>query len=431
MKSKILIGLISLFSFTTVLLLSSIFTLNQFAEAARPNFTPPPVGTIVVYKVAGLPPYNHGTQIRFAEVGSTGLINPPRILAQSQSLGLSLSQMSAVRRGGNIDIVYEIENVTPLNLNYPTVAFKHRSYDNFMRTFVEQDLPLPQGYILRDIWTTTDQNNNLHVIATGKTGVNQLSEIKLYAIDSSNALVSTSTIPLSNLADSISILKGAIDPSTGNIHIIANVYNVNNSFFCQRTIFVFDSITFNQVQTISFPVCGPTISNLQIGPQGDGAVILPDVGGNLIASYIDPITHQWSPQVSLPLPQLAGGGTLGTYLFPGSNSPTNAFTLATTEYSSTTPDIEFKLRLSHDTGRTFLNIPVSIFSNSSVPLPIYDEFLSARFKDRPSDVPFVLGKSTPELRIFHDPGFLGQITEYVVDQASGTQYFGDVSVVEF
>jgi len=349
----------------------------------------------------------------------------------SQSQGLTLSEMSAVRRGKNIDIVYEIENVTPLNFNYPTIALKHRHYNASMNNFVEQYLPLPQGYLLKDVSAVVGQNNNLYVVATGKTAASQPSEIKFYLIDSNNTLVSTSSIPLSNPTDFITILKGATDTSTGNIHVIANVFNTSSSYNCHREIFVFDPLAFNQVQTISFPLCVASISDLQIGPQGDGVAILPDIGGSLTASFLDSNTGQWSGQVPLSLPPLAGGATFGTYLFPGSNGPTNALTLATTEYSSTTPDLEFKLRLSHDTGRTFLNFPVSTFFTSSSITPLYEEFHLARFKDRPFDLPFVLGSGSNELRIFHDPAFLGQITEYVVDQVSGTQYFGDVSVVEF
>ena len=432
MKSKILNLQILTFFLVILVLLAIFFILSPFVEAAKSVFRQPPVGTIVVYKVAGLPPYNQGTQIRFAEVGARGLTTSPKVLAQSQFSGLTLSEISAVRRGKNIDIVYEIENVVSSSFNYPTIALKHRRYDESMSTFVEQNLPLPQGYLLRDLSAVVGPNNNLYVVTSGHTGINQPSEIKLYSINSSNNLIASSTIHTLTPPESIGIFKSAIDPSTGNIHIIANVHGLNGSYGCSRKIFVFDPITFNQIQTIVFPLCSAVISELQIGPQGDGVVILPNAGGDITASYLDPTTGQWSSPVSLPLPQLTGWSAFGTYLFPGSNSPTNSITLATTEYSSTTPpDIEFKLRLSHDTGRTFLNSPVSIFANVSSSNYSHQEFYLARFKERPNDLPFVLGRASNELRIFHDPGFLGQITEYVVDQVSGTQYIGDVSVVEF
>ncbi|KKS26266.1 MAG: 50S ribosomal protein L18 [Parcubacteria group bacterium GW2011_GWA2_42_11] len=67
-------------------------------EAAKSVFRQPPVGTIVVYKVAGLPPYNQGTQIRFAEVGARGLTTSPKVLAQSQFSGLTLSEIAKKRQ---------------------------------------------------------------------------------------------------------------------------------------------------------------------------------------------------------------------------------------------------------------------------------------------------------------------------------------------
>jgi len=433
MKSKILTGHIFA-SFFIILLLGIFFVSNSSVEAARSNFSLPPVGTIVVYRVAGLPPYNNGTQIRFVEVTGRGLINSPKVLAQSQFLGLTLSEMSASRREKSVDVVYEIENVTPLNFNYPTIALKHRSYDEPMNTFVEQDLPLPQGYLLRDIWTATDQNNNLYVIATGRPSVGQPTEIKLYSINSANSLVSSSTLRVFNPTESISTLKGAIDPWTGNIHVIANVYTTTTtSAVCDRKIFVFDSVTFSQIQEISFPLCDSFVPELKIGPQREGFVVLLGGNGNLEASYLTPANGQWSQNVLLSLPQAMIGGPTGVYLFPGNASSSNSIALATTEYSTTTFRVESKLRLSHDTGRTFLSFPVSLFATFSSAGSSYGEFHLARFKERSSDIPFVLGKSSNELKIFFDPTFAGPVTQYIVDQTpiASTQYFGDISVVEY